>query len=127
VNKLKNFHLNICKLYFGTTKENMSKNSSKQPASSSSSSISGNISSQNDSNKAAFVNKSGELCINVRAKPGSKENAIVDVLDDAISIKIAAPPVDGEANKELISYVAELLNIKSRDVVLDKVRTLITV
>jgi len=95
----------------------MSKHSSKQPASSSS-----GISSQNDANKAAFVNKSGELCINVRAKPGSKENAIVDVLDDAISIKIAAPPVDGEANKELISYVAELLKIKSRDVVLDKVR-----
>jgi uncharacterized protein (TIGR00251 family) len=95
----------------------MSRNSSKQPASSSS-----NTSSQNDANKAAFVNKAGELCINVRAKPGSKENAIVDVLDDAISIKIAAPPVDGEANKELISYVAELLKIKSRDVVLDKVR-----
>ena len=72
------------------------------------------------------MNKSGEICINVRAKPGSKENAIVDVLDDAISIKIAAPPVDGEANKELISYVAELLKIKSRDVVLDKVRTLKT-
>ena len=121
MNKLKSFHFTLCKLHFGTATTNMSKNSSKQPASSSSG-ISSNTSSQNDSNKAAFVNKSGELCINVRAKPGSKDNAIVDVLDDAISIKIAAPPVDGEANKELISYVAELLKIKSRDVVLDKVR-----
>ena len=62
------------------------------------------------------------MCVNIRAKPGSKENAVVDVLDDAISIKIAAPPVDGEANKELISYISELLNMKSRDVVLDKVK-----
>ena len=68
------------------------------------------------------MNKAGETCINIRAKPGSKENAIVDVLDDAISVKIAAPPVDGESNKELVSYISELLKLKTRDVVLDKVK-----
>ena len=34
---------------------------------------------------------------------------------------IAAPPGDGEANKELIRYIAKLLKLRSSDVSLDKV------
>ena len=98
----------------------MSKKTSKGLVGASSDAAAANSNNQNDSNNAVFFNRSGQLCVNIRAKPGSKENAIVDVLDDAISVKIAAPPIDGEANKELIAYVAELLNIKSRDGILDK-------
>ena len=36
-------------------------------------------------------------------------------------MKIAAPPVDGEPNKELLKYMTRLLKLKSGDVVLDTV------
>jgi hypothetical protein len=46
---------------------------------------------------------------------------ILEINEDSLSVKIAAPPVDGEANKELIKYMTRLLKLKSGDVVLDTV------
>ena len=50
-----------------------------------------------------------------------------EVLSDAISVKIGAPPVDGEANKELIKYFTKLLKLKSNDVNLDLVLKAISI
>ena len=52
----------------------------------------------------------------VRVTPRASKNKIVEVLGDGtIKIHIAAPPVDGEANEELIVFLASVLNIpKSR-------------
>ena len=52
----------------------------------------------------------------VRITPRASRNKIVEILGDGtIKIHIAAPPVDGEANAELISFLADVLNIpKSR-------------
>jgi uncharacterized protein (TIGR00251 family) len=54
--------------------------------------------------------------IAVRVTPRASRNKIVEVLEDGtIKIHIAAPPVDGEANEKLISFLAEVLNVpKSR-------------
>ncbi len=37
------------------------------------------MSSANDPNKAIFINKSGETCLNIFAKPASKENGIAGI------------------------------------------------
>ncbi len=52
----------------------------------------------------------------VRVTPRASRNEIVEVLGDGtIKIHITAPPVDGEANKQLIEFLAGVLNIpKSR-------------
>lgn len=52
----------------------------------------------------------------VRVTPRASRNQIVEVLGDGtIKVHIAAPPVDGEANEELIKFLASVLNIpKSR-------------
>eukprot|EP01102_Stenamoeba_stenopodia_P014751 TRINITY_DN4941_c0_g1_i1.p1 TRINITY_DN4941_c0_g1~~TRINITY_DN4941_c0_g1_i1.p1 ORF type:complete len:138 (-),score=29.77 TRINITY_DN4941_c0_g1_i1:158-571(-) len=55
--------------------------------------------------------------IEVLAKPGSKQNNITDLGSEA-GIQIAAPPREGEANEELVSYVADVLGLKKREVVL---------
>ncbi len=54
--------------------------------------------------------------IAVRVTPRASRNKIAEVLPDGtIKIHIAAPPVDGEANEELIKFLADVLNIpKSR-------------
>jgi hypothetical protein len=45
----------------------------------------------------------------------------LEILEDAIGLRIAAPPVDGEANKELVRYVSRLVKLKTSEVSLDKV------
>jgi uncharacterized protein (TIGR00251 family) len=52
----------------------------------------------------------------VRVTPRASHNEIVEVMSDGtIKIHIAAPPVDGEANEQLLIFLAEVLNIpKSR-------------
>uniref|UniRef100_A0A3P8X2R0 Zgc:193812 n=1 Tax=Cynoglossus semilaevis TaxID=244447 RepID=A0A3P8X2R0_CYNSE len=63
---------------------------------------------------------SGSVSIVVRAKPGSKHSGITDVSTEAVGVSIAAPPTDGEANAELIRFLASVLDVKKSQVSLDK-------
>ncbi|XP_012722893.2 UPF0235 protein C15orf40 homolog [Fundulus heteroclitus] len=64
--------------------------------------------------------KSGAVAITVHAKPGSKHSGITDVNAEAVGVSIAAPPTDGEANTELVRYLAEVLELKKSQISLDK-------
>lgn len=44
-----------------------------------------------------------------------------EVSAEAVGVAIAAPPADGEANVELIRYLAEILELKRSHISLDKV------
>ena len=46
---------------------------------------------------------------------------ITDIGEEEVGVQIAAPPVDGEANTELVKYLSKLLGVKKSQVVLDKV------
>lgn len=52
----------------------------------------------------------------VRVTPRASRNEIVDLLDDGtIKVRLAAPPVDNEANQALIEFLADILGVpKSR-------------
>lgn len=41
---------------------------------------------------------------------------------EAVGVAIAAPPADGEANAELVRYLAEVLDLKKSHISLDKVK-----
>nr|CCC90196.1 conserved hypothetical protein [Trypanosoma congolense IL3000] len=48
----------------------------------------------------------------VRAKPGARTTALAarpQIIDDALEVRVAAPPVDGKANTELICFMQALL------------------
>uniref|UniRef100_A0A5F5PF70 Homer scaffold protein 2 n=1 Tax=Equus caballus TaxID=9796 RepID=A0A5F5PF70_HORSE len=64
----------------------------------------------------------GCVTIAIHAKPGSKQNAVTDVTAEAVSVAIAAPPSEGEANAELCRYLSKVLDLRKSDVVLDKTR-----
>lgn len=49
--------------------------------------------------------------ISVKIVPRSSKNQIVGWQGDVLKIKIKAPPVDGEANAELVRFLAEVLDI----------------
>lgn len=63
---------------------------------------------------------SGNILLRIHAKPGAKQNAITDIMDEAIGVQIAAPPVDGEANAELVKYIAKVLQLRKSDVSVDR-------
>jgi len=58
--------------------------------------------------------------IAVQAHPGAKRNEVVRLEDDVWHLKIAAPPTEGKANKELIEFLSEILDVSKSRITLDK-------
>ena len=52
----------------------------------------------------------------VRVQPGASKNEIVGVQQDALKIRISAPPVEGRANRALVQFLAEQLAVKRSQV-----------
>ncbi len=53
--------------------------------------------------------------------PGSKKNQLVGYMEDGyLKIKLKAKPIEGKANKELVKYLSEVLNIKPSEILIDK-------
>lgn len=55
-----------------------------------------------------------ELLVSVTPNAGRTE--IVGWKADALKIRVAAPPVDGKANKELIQYLAKNLGVPKSEI-----------
>lgn len=56
------------------------------------------------------VTESADGClISCFATPRASRNALVAWHDNRLKIALAAPPVDGEANKALVKFIAEVL------------------
>jgi uncharacterized protein len=51
--------------------------------------------------------------VSVRAQPRASRTEVVGEHGDAIRIRIAAPPVDGVANRELLQFIARKLGVAS--------------
>ena len=58
-----------------------------------------------------FTEKDGNLIFDVRVVPRASKSGIVGEYDGALKIRIAAPPVDGAANAELIKILSKKLNV----------------
>jgi uncharacterized protein (TIGR00251 family) len=65
-----------------------------------------------------FVTRAREGArIKLRVSPGARSTSIAGAYgEDAIKLRIAAPPVEGRANAEAVRYVAELLDVTTSDV-----------
>jgi uncharacterized protein len=62
--------------------------------------------------------KDGAYRFEVHAKPRAKKSRIVGPRGDALEVALAAPPVDGAANEELIRVLAATLDLPRRSVTL---------
>ena len=49
--------------------------------------------------------------LKVLVQPRASKTVVVGIHGDSIKIRIAAPPVDGAANEELIRFLAERLGV----------------
>ncbi|EFC48100.1 predicted protein, partial [Naegleria gruberi] len=58
--------------------------------------------------------------LTILAKPNSSSSQIANINDEEIGVHIAAPPKEGEANKELCDYVSGVLGVSKSRVTLDR-------
>ncbi|XP_063980600.1 UPF0235 protein C15orf40 homolog isoform X1 [Diachasmimorpha longicaudata] len=66
------------------------------------------------------TDKGGNVVIQIHAKPGAKHNKITDISAEGVGVAISAPPVEGEANTELLKYLSSVLGVRKSDVSLDR-------
>jgi len=58
-----------------------------------------------------------------RVVPNASKNEVVGLYQDAIKIKLKAPPVDGKANEELVTFLSKLLSIPKNSIEIAKGET----
>ena len=51
------------------------------------------------------------MFVSIRVYPNANKNAVVGFSDGVWLVRVSAPPVKGKANKELISFLSEVLNV----------------
>jgi hypothetical protein len=64
--------------------------------------------------------KEKSVRIAVQVHPGAKRSEIVRVEEGVWHLKIAAPPTEGKANKELIDFLSDILDIPKSRITIEK-------
>ncbi|HIS54559.1 TPA: DUF167 domain-containing protein [Candidatus Galligastranaerophilus gallistercoris] len=63
------------------------------------------------------INSSGEkFILNIKVIASAKKNSIEEYEGEIIKIKINKPAVEGKANKAIIEYLSEILNIPKNNI-----------
>jgi uncharacterized protein (TIGR00251 family) len=57
-----------------------------------------------------------ELRLKVRVKPRAAKSRVLGLKDDTLEVAVAAPPVDGAANEELVRTLADHYGVPKRAV-----------
>jgi uncharacterized protein (TIGR00251 family) len=60
--------------------------------------------------------RDGGVRFAVRVHPRASRSAVDGVHDGALRVRLAAPPVDGAANEELVRLLATVLGVSRKDV-----------
>ena len=61
-----------------------------------------------------------QTTITVHVQPNARRNEVLGFEDGALKVKIAAPPVKGKANKELIDFLSRLLGVGKGSITMEK-------
>lgn len=56
------------------------------------------------------------MTLHLQAKPNARRSQLLPGPDGRWLVRLAAPPQDGQANAELISFLAEVFGVPKRDV-----------
>jgi uncharacterized protein (TIGR00251 family) len=58
--------------------------------------------------------------INVQVSPNARHNEVVGFESDILKVKVAAPPLQGKANKELIKFLSQTLKISRGSITIER-------
>jgi uncharacterized protein (TIGR00251 family) len=54
--------------------------------------------------------------LRVKVTPGSSRNALAQLTEDRLTVKLTSPPVDGKANKQLIKFLSKKLGVSASSI-----------
>ncbi len=60
----------------------------------------------------------GGTYVSVRVQPRARRNRVGEEQNGRLKVYLTAPPVEGAANKALIAFLADVLDLPKRDVAL---------
>ncbi|HEU0051312.1 MAG TPA: DUF167 domain-containing protein [Patescibacteria group bacterium] len=60
------------------------------------------------------------MLLSVHLIPNARQNEIIGWVQGALKIKIAAPPIEGRANKALIEFLAEVFDLAPSEIEIEK-------
>lgn len=60
--------------------------------------------------------EAGALVLTVHVQPGARRSEVAGVHGDAIKVRLAAPPIEGRANDELVRFLAQAFGVAQRQV-----------
>lgn len=63
------------------------------------------------------VSPDGTVLIRVYVQPNASKSRLVGLHDGCLKLAVAAPPVDGKANKQVVKYLAGILDVPVREVI----------
>lgn len=63
-----------------------------------------------------FTTQQNAITFTVRTQPRATKSALAGEVEGTLKIKIAAPPVNGAANEELIHFLAKVFEVPRRAV-----------
>lgn len=66
-----------------------------------------------------FKIQNHQVLLNIFVKPNAKKTALIAITDNQLQISLHAKPHQGEANKELISYLAKLFRLPKSYITLE--------
>jgi uncharacterized protein (TIGR00251 family) len=60
----------------------------------------------------------GAVVLVLHVQPGAARSEFAGMYGDALKLRLAAPPIEGKANAELIRFLADLFGVPTRNIVL---------
>lgn len=63
-----------------------------------------------------YTRSKNGILIKIKVDTKTSKSCLSDIFSDYIKIKLHSPPVDGEANKELIEILSNLFNVKKSSI-----------
>jgi uncharacterized protein (TIGR00251 family) len=64
--------------------------------------------------------EAGAIVLALHVQPGAGRTAVAGTHGAALKLKLAAPPVDGKANAELLRFLADAFGVPLRNVALER-------
>ena len=56
----------------------------------------------------------------VRVQPNASQNGLLGFKDGVLHVRVAAPPLKGKANRELIRFLSDILGIRKASLTIEK-------
>ncbi len=67
-----------------------------------------------------FVTTSGNNrpTLKIIVQPKARKTGIIGLHDGMLKLAVASPPVDGKANREVVAFLADLFELKKKEVII---------